>query len=127
MRLQILDETFTICKVERLDPALLAVPWLFLGKTDREISVVCPAGHAPADALARSDGWRALRVAGELDFGLTGILAALAKTLAEAGIPIFALSTYDTDYILVREERFADAQSALRCAGHTLEPPQAGA
>ena len=122
MYLHILDETFTICKAERLDAALLAIPWLFLGKTDREISVVCPTGHAPTDAPARSDGWRAFRVAGELDFGLTGILAALATTLAEAEIPIFALSTYDTDYILVREECFDAAQKALREAGHTLEP-----
>lgn len=132
MRLQILNEIFAIRKLERLDASLLDAAWLFLGKTDREISVVCPVSHAPANALARSDGWRAFRVAGELDFGLTGILAELSAVLAVANIPIFAVSTFDTDYILVREERFAEAQSALSRAGHTLEPasrraPEAGA
>ena len=65
-------------------------------------------------------GWRALAVAGPLDFGLTGILASLASPLAAAGVSIFAISTYDTDYVLVREQALAVAIDALRAAGHDV-------
>jgi hypothetical protein len=74
----------------------------------------------PAITVARSDGWRAFRVAGTLDFSLVGILAALSKTLADAGVGIFAISTFDTDYILTKAEDFDRALAALRAAGHDV-------
>jgi uncharacterized protein len=66
-------------------------------------------------------GFRALAVAGPLDFALTGVLAALAVPLAEAGVPIFAVSTYDTDHLLVRAERLGEAIAALEAAGHQVQ------
>jgi hypothetical protein len=88
-------------------------------RTDRELSVVCEEGAAPADTK-REAGWRLLRVAGPLDFSLTGILAGIAAPLAEAGVSIFAVSTFDTDYIMVKQEDLAKALSALRAAGHAI-------
>jgi hypothetical protein len=80
---------------------------------------VCPAARVPDDVRAER-GWRALAVAGPLDFALTGVLAALAGPLADAGVSIFAIATYDTDYVLVRADRLADAVGALRAAGHRV-------
>lgn len=83
--------------------------------TPQETSIVCPEGGAPTEAEIEG-GWRVLEVAGPLDFGLTGVLASLTAPLADAGISVFALSTYDTDYLLVRETRLAEAVDALRTA-----------
>jgi hypothetical protein len=91
-------------------------------RTAEETSVVCAGGAVP-DGVRAERGFRALQVAGPLDFGLTGVLAALAVPLAEAGVPIFALSTYDTDYVLVRGDRLTDAIAALRAAGHRVASP----
>jgi hypothetical protein len=88
-------------------------------RTEAELSVVCADGAVPPGVRAER-GFRALAVAGPLDFGLTGVLAALAAPLAEAGVSIFAVSTYDTDHLLVRGERLAEAVAALRAAGHLV-------
>jgi hypothetical protein len=88
-------------------------------RTADELSIVCPLDAVPGDVRAER-GFRALQVAGPLDFGLTGVLAALAVPLAEAGVPVFAIATYDTDYVLVRGEHLADAVAALRAAGHRV-------
>ena len=87
--------------------------------TAGETSVVCDAAAVP-DGTRTSPGWRALVVAGPLDHSLTGILASLAVPLAEAGVPIFAVSTFDTDYVLVPDVRIDDALDALRAAGHRI-------
>lgn len=123
MLLQIIEGTFSVCKVENLRAVNFHVPWLFVGKTDAEISVVCLTVDVPHATLTREDGWRALRVAGQMDFGLTGVLAGLSSTLAQAGISIFALSTFDTDYILVKAENLDLAVSALEARGYSVERP----
>ena len=123
MRLQIIEGKFSVCKVENLRAVNFNVPWLFVGKTDAEISVVCLTADVPHATLAREDGWRTLRVAEQMDFGLTGVLAGLSTVLAQAGISIFAVSTFDTDYILVKAENLGLAQSALEAGGHTIENP----
>ncbi len=92
---------------------------LSLTVTRDEISIVCPEDMAPVGTEIAA-GWRALRVVGELDFSLIGIMAALTGALAEAGVSVFALSTYTTDYLLVREEALEQAVAALRAAGHTV-------
>ena len=89
-------------------------------RTDEECSLVCPTDCAPARALTRDDGWRALRIQGVLDFSLVGILAQIAGTLADRGIALFAVSTYNTDYILVRAAQLEAAVAALRGAGHEV-------
>jgi uncharacterized protein len=89
-------------------------------RTAGELSVVCDDAAVPAGVRAER-GFRALAVAGPLDFALTGVLAALAVPLAEAGVPIFAVATYDTDYVLVGDDRLADTLAALRGAGHRVD------
>ena len=123
MRLQIIEGKFSVCKVENLRAVNFNVPWLFVGKTDVEISVVCLTADVPHATLAREDGWRALRVAEPMDFGLTGVLAGISTVLAQAGISIFAVSTFDTDYILIKAENLGLAQTALEAGGYTIENP----
>jgi len=89
-------------------------------RTAAELSIVCPQRFVPQDAKAERD-WRAFEVIGPLDFSLVGVLASIANTLAEVGISIFALSTYNTDYLLVKDTDFERAAKALIEAGHFLE------
>ena len=121
MRLEVVEGEFSVSKVSGMHEVNLADPWLFIGRTDAETSVVCLSAHAPVHCLAREDGWRAFRVAGQMDFGLTGVLAGLATVLAQASVSIFALSTFDTDYILVKKENLSKALEALASAGHEVE------
>jgi uncharacterized protein len=116
--------------IARLDPGAALPAWASepagalraVVRTAAELSIVCADGAVPAGVRAER-GFRALAVTGPLDFGLTGVLAALAVPLAEAGVSIFALSTYDTDHVLVRAERLDDAVAALRAAGHRVDVP----
>ena len=121
MKLEVLPQLFSVCKVADYGGVDFGAPFVFTGATDGEKSLVCPTALVPANTAARSDGWRAFRVAGTLDFSLVGILAALSKTLADAGVGIFAISTFDTDYILTKAEDFDRAATALASAGHNLE------
>lgn len=91
-------------------------------RTADELSVVCAGANVPAAVQAERD-WCVLKVRGPLDFAQTGVLARLAAPLAAAGVPIFVLSTFDTDYLLVRAARLVDALAALRDAGHEVETP----
>ena len=93
-----------------------------VARTADETSVVCRSGMATGAARVE-EGWRALRIDGPLDFGLVGILAEASGRLASAGISIFALSTFDTDYILVKEQRLEDAIAALKSGGHAVALP----
>lgn len=88
-------------------------------RTPDELSVVCSEGNLPMGAKCEK-GWRILKIQGLLDFSLTGILASVAETLANQKISIFALSTYNTDYILVKEEQTENAITALQEAGHAV-------
>ena len=92
----------------------------FTAQTDGECSLVCPIEDVPADTLAREDNWRAFRVRGPLDFSLIGILADISSLLARHGVSIFAVSTYDTDYILTKEVQFDKALTLLAQAGWTV-------
>jgi len=121
MLLQVIEGKFSVCKVENLRAVNFNVPWLFVGKTDAEISVVCLTADVPHATLAREDGWRALRVAGRMDFGLTGVMAGLSTALARAGISLFAVSTFDTDYILIKADNLAPALEALGASGYMIE------
>jgi hypothetical protein len=119
LTLQIVEGEYSICRLP-LDSPIPAwatrEPFYSTTATAEELSVVCKTPHVPS-GVRREDGWKALRVAGPLDFSLTGILAALANPLAENGISIFAVSTFDTDYLLVRASDFAKAVSTLEAAG----------
>ncbi len=123
MTVEILPGAFTVCKAEAIPVGLLSDPFCFVGKTDSELSLVCLTDCAPERTLAREDGWRALRVAGTMEFSLIGILAELSRVLAEAGVSIFAVSTYDTDYLLVKAEKLRAAADALEREGHRVLNP----
>ena len=120
--LTVLPETLAVCRL----PADAPVPaWtsgdglVSLTRTGDELSIVCPAGRVPRGVPAEG-GWRAFRVNGAIPFGVTGILAGLSSPLATAGVPIFAISTYDTDYVLVKAADLPRAVSALERAGHAV-------
>ncbi len=120
LKLAVLPGEFGVC---RLDKAAEIPPWVLDGtffsitRTLDELSIVCPAQAIP-DTVQAERGWRCLKVYGPLDFGLVGVLSSLADPLARAGISIFAMSTYDTDYLLVRERDLPRAIASLQAAGH---------
>ncbi len=111
---------FTVCKVADFSGVKLEAEYCFIGKTARENSLVCRTEDVPANVAEREDGWRAFRIEGTLDFSLVGILADLSARLTEAGVSLFALSTYDTDTILVKRENEPRALDALGRAGYRI-------
>lgn len=120
MVLEVLKETFSVCKVKDYSCVDLNAKYCFTGKTDRERSLVCPSGDVPPNVLCRDDGWRCFRVKGTLEFSLTGILSGIASVLAEAKVPLFAVSTFDTDYVLVKETDLGSALNVLTHAGYEI-------
>lgn len=118
MELKILEYDFSVCKVKELNPSYLEDEFCFIGKTDEELSLVCLTEKAPEDAYEREDGWRAFRIQGILDFSLIGILSKISGILAENRIGIFAVSTYNTDYILLKSENLERAVAVLKEAGY---------
>ena len=120
MNLQVLPQAFTVCQISDQSGVDFSRAFVFVSKTDEELSLVCETQCVPANTLAREDGWRALRVSGVLEFSLVGILASLSGVLAQAGISIFAVSTFDTDYVLVKGHAFDQAKRALRESGLIL-------
>ena len=120
MRLQILEYDLTVCKVPNAEHVNFTREFLFFAKTPDELSVVCEKEFTPQNASHVEDGWRGLMVVGVLDFGLVGILAKIAAVLAGAGVSIFAVSTYNTDYILMKKDRFDEGVAALVAAGYIL-------
>ncbi|MGN1024469.1 MAG: ACT domain-containing protein [Lachnospiraceae bacterium] len=117
MRIEPINRDLTVCQVASLTEVKTEQGFFFLSRTDEEISLVCETGKVPAHTLAREDGWRAFRIQGVLEFSLIGILSRISGILAEQKIGIFAVSTYNTDYILVKRENFARALAALAAAG----------
>ena len=120
MELKRLENELTVCKVASVDDVDLSGEFVFVGKTDEEISLVCETGSVPAGAIVREDGWRCFRIQGVLDFSLVGILAKITGVLAAEGICIFAVSTFNTDYILVKEGDFDRALDALAAVGYSV-------
>lgn len=120
MELKKLPYDLSVCKVRELSPEILADDFFFIARTDEELSLVCRTEHVPFRTEAREDGWKAFRIQGVLDFSLIGILAPIAAVLADRQIGIFAVSTYNTDYILVKKESFDKACDALLHAGYSV-------
>lgn len=121
--LTLMPERLAICRLETGAPP---PAWAWQGRfcavtrTPDELSVVCEEAHVPAH-VQQAQGWRGFRFQGPLAFSMTGVLAAVLRPLAEAGISVFALSTYDTDYLLVRQEQLPHTCTVLRQAGYVLE------
>ena len=120
MELKKLEYDLTVCKVETITDIDLTTDFFFVGKTDDEISLVCKTEDSPVKTTERDDGWKGFRIQGILDFSLIGILSKLSGILAENNIGIFAVSTFNTDYILVKEENFERALSVLSEEGYTI-------
>jgi len=120
--LSVLPERLGICRHDSSAPIpdrVYQSSFFSVTRTLDELSIVCDETHIPKEH-ACSIGWRCLKIKGPLDFSETGILASLSRSLAEAGIPIFVLSTYDTDYILVKEKDISRAIEALEQDGHNV-------
>ncbi|MCR5021135.1 ACT domain-containing protein [Ruminococcus sp.] len=109
-----------ICKVTDASSINTESDFYFIGKTDEELSLVCKTKDTPQITLERDDGWRGFRIQGVLDFSLIGILSKLYGILAEHKIGIFAVSTYNTDYILVKENNYERALTILASEGYTV-------
>ena len=120
MELRKLAYDLSVCKVESMADINVDAGFFFIGKTDDELSLVCLTDDVPRKTLAREDGWRAFVVQGVLDFSLVGILSGISGALAGAGVGIFAVSTYNTDYILVKAKDFDRAAQALSAAGYDI-------
>ena len=120
MELKKIEHNLTVCKVRNVSDIDMTSEIYFIGRTDEEISLVCKTEDAPAETAERDDGWKGFRIQGTLNFSLIGILSKLSGILAEHKIGIFAVSTYNTDYILVKEENFDRALNVLASEGYSI-------
>lgn len=114
MILEVIQGKFVVCKIKQINQNIFESDFLFFSKTDKELSLVCREETIPKGYICCERGWKAFRVAGELDFSLVGILSELSSLLAKNKISIFAVSTYDTDYILIKETSFDEALEILK-------------
>lgn len=121
MELKTIDRAFTICKLRDVSAVQFGSEFCFLSKTDEELSLVCETADVPTNTMERDDGWKAFRIQGVLDFSLVGILDAISSLLAEHNIGLFAVSTFNTDYIFTKKENFAKAIRVLAEAGYGME------
>lgn len=122
MKIIVLPEVFAICRLNQEQP----IPaWAFnnsfysITKTKDELSIICWQNSVP-DEVAKNGNWRCLKIAGPLDFSAVGILNSLTQPLAKKGIGILAISTYETDYIFVREEQLPETLKILINKGHEI-------
>ena len=120
MELKKLEYDLTVCKVAEVSNIDLKADFYFIGKTDEELSLVCRTEDTPSNTIERDDGWKGFRIQGVLDFSLIGILSKLSGILAEHKIGLFAVSTFNTDYILVKEAQFERALTVLSAEGYTV-------
>ena len=120
MEIKKLDYDFSLCKLKDFSKLNLGNEYYFVGKTDEENSLVCITSDIPDNVIEHDDNWKAFRIQGVLDFSLIGILSQISTLLAENHIGIFAISTYNTDYILTKKANFQKALKVLSDAGFTV-------
>ncbi|RHT23024.1 ACT domain-containing protein [Clostridium sp. AM32-2] len=120
MEIKKIDHNFSVCQVEDYSLVNLNSEYSFIGKTDEEKSLVCITDEVPANVIQQDDGWKAFRIQGVLNFSLIGILAKIAAALADNGISIFAVSTYNTDYVLMKRENYQKALDVLKALGYMI-------
>ena len=120
MEIEKIDFNFSVCKVKDYSLVDVEQGFCFIGRTDEEKSLVCITENVPQNTMERDDGWKALRLQGVLDFSLIGILAKISSLMAENGIGIFAVSTYNTDYSLTKTENYSKAIKVLSDAGYQI-------
>ena len=120
MEIKRIDCNFSVCKLNTLPEVNSNSTFFFLEKTDEEISLICPTEDVPLHVMEKEDGWKAFRIQGTLDFSLIGILSKIATLLAESSISIFAISTFNTDYILTKSEQYEKALTLLEKNGYQI-------
>ena len=120
MEIKRIHQDFTVCQVKEYSLVNLDYEYSFIGKTDEEKSLVCITSEVPENIIQRDDGWKAFCIQGVLDFSLIGILAKIATILADNGISIFAVSTYNTDYVLIKKENYQKALEVLQTTGYKI-------
>ena len=120
MEIKKIHQEFSVCQVEDYSLVNLDSEYSFIGKTDEEKSLVCITSEIPSNVIQRDDGWKALRIKGVLEFSLIGILSKIAAILADNNISIFAVSTYNTDYFLIKKENYEKAITALENADYKI-------
>ena len=111
-------QSLQVCKVPDYSGVDIDLPFVFTGRTDEEISLVCPTAFVPENTIMREDEWRVLRICGELDFSMVGVLSRITKILADNRIGIFAISTYNTDYVLIKDYDYNKAMESLKASGY---------
>ena len=111
---------FSVCKVIDYSLVNMDAEYSFIGKTDEEKSLVCITDDVPSNVVKRDDGWKGFRIQGVLDFSLIGILSKITEILAENSISIFAISTYNTDYVLIKKENYQKALDILEHSGYEI-------
>lgn len=117
MEMKTIDCRLTVCQLTPEAEIDLRGDFYFIAKTDEEISLVCPEEAVPANPVKREDGWRGFRIQGVLDFSMIGVLSKLSGILAGEKIGIFAVSTYNTDYILVKRREFRQGIESSKESG----------
>lgn len=120
MVIEIIDKQFTICKISDLSEVDFSDEFCFFANTDEELSLVCPIESVPGNVSECNEGWRAFRIKGTLDFSLIGIIAKISTLLADNDIGLFAVSTYNTDYIFTKDVTFKNAINILSDNGYEL-------
>ena len=120
MEIKKVYQEFSVCQVKDYSLVNLNSDFCFLGKTDEEKSLVCITGEVPSNAIKCEDGWKAFRIQGVLDFSLIGILSKIASILAANNISIFAVSTYNTDYVFVKKENYQKGLALLQASGYQI-------
>ena len=127
LRIAILPQRLAVCRLapDAPLPSWIGGTFTSVTRTDEELSIICDEDAVPGAIIAGMQaerGWRAMRVIGPIPFEVTGVAAALVSPLAAAGISVFLLATFDTDYLLLKEAVFARALDILRSAGHDMGP-----
>lgn len=120
MELKRIEKEFTVCKLKSIENINWKEEYFFLGNSDEELSLVCTKEAVPLDCLSCEEGWRAFRIQGILDFSMIGVISRISTLLAENQIGIFVISTFNTDYVLVKENLFERGLSILRDAGYVI-------
>ena len=120
MEIKKIHKDFSVCKVIDYSLVNINAEYTFIGKTDEEKSLVCITSDVPSNIIERDDGWKGFRIQGVLDFSLIGILAKISGILADNDIAIFVISTYNTDYILIKKENYQKAINTLNDAGYKI-------
>ena len=121
MELQRIPFEFSICKINHIEQADFTQEFVFLSKTSDELSLVCRTSCVPPNTVAIEPGWKALKVSGILEFEMVGVIAKISNILAKAYISIFVISTFNTDYVLIKDENYENAIEALKCNAYIIK------